>query len=293
LPSGLHVDAGDPREVAKLIREGEETQRLLQLSGLPPTLHVSQIRYFVYAGDAPRVAYSMREVIGQVLTHTLPDSEPALQALYGKYIKSLVNANVLWAVVPCPPAHPGPRDRRRYANDLRITLAYLREALRLRTVKQPAAVALVLTKLDALFGSAAEARAALTDDVLRRGLGPLVSLIETSAHVSDAAVFPVTAFGFGKAVLRDEGDRHGHPGSADEPFGDEPIWLLREGEAAEPYNLDTLFLWSLLLGLLNHADGGAGPEVDAIGRVWRDDLESGDRWLVPIKGGVAMESSGR
>src|SRR5262249_19590288 len=33
LPSGLHVDAGDPREVAQMIREAEETQRLLQLSG--------------------------------------------------------------------------------------------------------------------------------------------------------------------------------------------------------------------------------------------------------------------
>src|SRR5262249_26302056 len=28
-PSGLHVDAGDPREVARMIREAEQTERLL------------------------------------------------------------------------------------------------------------------------------------------------------------------------------------------------------------------------------------------------------------------------
>src|SRR4029450_180705 len=101
-----------------------------------------------------------------------PDSEPRLQARYVDYIKSLVNASVLWVVVPCPPAEPKPSDRRRYANDLRITLAYLREALRLRTLQEPAAVALVLRKTDALFETPGQARAALTDDVLPQALGP-------------------------------------------------------------------------------------------------------------------------
>src|SRR5437660_12461514 len=49
-PSGLHVDVGDPREVAQLIREAEETQRILQASGLPPTLVASQMRYYLYDG---------------------------------------------------------------------------------------------------------------------------------------------------------------------------------------------------------------------------------------------------
>jgi hypothetical protein len=294
LPSGLHLDAADPREVAKMIREAEQAQKLLRRSGLPPTLTPSAIRYCLYDGDAPLVACRLREVVGQVLTHALPDSGPQLQALYADYLHSLVNAHVLWAVVPCPPANPGPADRRRYANDLRITMAYLREALTRRTVGTPAAVALVLTKTDALFESADDARRALTDDVLRRALGPLVDLIEASAHVSDAAAFPVTAFGYGKAVLRDDGgERAGTPaGSADEPFGDEPIWLLREGESAEPDNLGSLFLWSLLLGLLNQPTGrGPRAEVDAIGRLWRDDLEAGHPWLVPLKGGVALETT--
>jgi hypothetical protein len=294
LPSGLHLDASDPREVARMIREAEAAQRLLHQSGLPPTLQVSQTRYCIYQGDQRRVVCRMREVIGQILTHTLPDSEPRLQARYVDYLKNLVNAHVLWTVVPCPPADPDARDRRRYANDLRIAMAYLREALRLRTLKRRAAVALVLSKADVLFDTPGEARAAMTDEVLRSALGPLIQLIEQSSRVSDAAIIPVTAFGFGKAIRREDGgDRHEAPGSAEEPFGDEPIWLLREGESPVPYNLDTLFLWSLLLGLLNQS--GSDPKVeaqfDAICRMLRDDLESGDPWLVPVKGGVALATA--
>jgi hypothetical protein len=287
-PSGLHVDLGDPREVAQMIREAEKTQRILQSSGLPPTLQASQIRYYLYDGEERRVVYKMREVVGQVLTHTLPDSAATQQTDYVEYLKSLVNTHVLWVLVPCPPPNPGPRERRRFANDLRISIAYLREALRLRTLKQPAAVVLVLSKIDTLGKNAEEARARLTDDVLRKALGPLVNLIDQSARVSDAAIIPVTAFGFGNAVLRESaGDRDGAPPeSVDQPFGGEPIWLLRQGVAPQPFNLDTLLLWTLLFGLLNlkRGDVEAEPEIQAICRMLREDLDAGDPWLLSLKG---------
>jgi hypothetical protein len=289
-PSGLHVDVGDPREVAQMIREAEETQRLLQASGLPPTLEASQIRYYLYDGDQRRVVYRMREVIGQVLTHTLPSSEPGQQARYDDYLHTLVNTHVLWAVIPCPPPNPSPRDRRRYANDLRITGAYLREALRLRTLPQPAAVALVLSKIDTLFKDADEARAALPDDTLLGALGPLTHLVETSSHVSDAVILPASAFGFGNAVLHEPkpGREAPHAEGADEgPFGAEPTWLLREGAVPRPFNLDTLVVWTLLFGLLNQ-DGGVGLEADSelggLCRMLREDLLGEERWFVPLKG---------
>jgi hypothetical protein len=277
-----------------MIREAEQTQRLLHQLGLPPTLVASQIRYFLYDGAAPRVAYQMREVIGQVLTHTLPDSTAEQQASYTQYLKSLINTHVLWAVVPCSPPNPSARDRRRYANDLRITLAYLREALRLRPAEKPVAVALVLSKIDLLFRDAAEARASLTGEVLRSCFGPLVHLIEQSTCVSAAAIIPVTAFGFGNAVLREEsaepvGPR---PELEDEPFGPEPIWLLREGVPAQPSNLDTLFIWTLLHGLIEQA-GHAVMEEDtergAICRTLAEDLEAIDPWLLPLEGGLERE----
>src|SRR5712691_498894 len=107
-PSGLHVDVGDPREVARMIREAEETQRMLQASGLPPTLEAAQIRYYLYDGDQQCVVYKMREVIGQILTHTLPDSAAEQQTRYEEYLKSLLNTQALWAVIPCPPPNPSP-----------------------------------------------------------------------------------------------------------------------------------------------------------------------------------------
>jgi hypothetical protein len=292
LPSGLHVDAADPREVAQMIREAEEMQRLLQLSGLPPTLDASQIRYCIYDGDEQRVVYRMREVVGQILTHTLPNSSPEFQARYARYLKNLVNTQVLWVVVPCPPPDPGHRDRRRYANDLRITMAYLREALRLRSRDRPVGVALVLSKIDALFENPEEARAALTDDVLRGALAPLVQLIDKSSHVADAAIFPVTAFGFGNAVLRDEGGpREGVPAEiGDDPFGTEPIWLLREGMSPRPFNLGALFLWTTLLGVLTQQPDGAADdaEIAAVCRKLGEDLDSADPWMVPLKGGIEL-----
>jgi hypothetical protein len=292
--SGLHADAGDPREVAQMIREAEETLRLLHQFGLPPTLKASQVRYYLYDGAAQRVVYQLREVIGQILTHTLPDSGEEQQVLYTEYLKSLVNTHVLWTVIPCPPSDPDARDRRRYANDLRITLAYLREALRLRPQDKPVAVALVLSKIDALFPGVQEARASLTDEVLRTSFGPLIHLVEQSHQVSDAVIVPVTAFGFGNAVLRKDGsEREGAPPeSDDESFGSEPIWLLREDASPQPYNLDTLFIWTLLYGLLNQAGHGIfdrDTELGRIGRTLSEDLEAREPWLLVLKGGIGGE----
>ena len=295
-PSGLHVDAGDPREVAQMIREAEEAERLLHKFGLPPTLKASQIRYNLYDGAVPRVVYQLREVIGQVLTHTLPDSAAEQQARYTEYIRSLVDTHVLWAVVPCPATDPGARDRRRYANDLHITLAYLREALRLRAREHPVAVVLLLSKIDAMFNDADEARRSLTEEVLRNSFGPLVHLIEQSPQVSHSVIIPVSSFGFGNAVLRKEGGpREGaHPESEDEPFGSEPIWLLREGASARPYNLDTLLVWTLLFGLLNEEGPGVLEEDTELGRICRklcQDLDAIEPWFLSLKGKVIREES--
>ena len=79
----------------------------------------------------------------------------------------------------------------------------------------------------------------------------------------------------GKAVLRDDGDRRHGSEHEDEAFDDEPIWLLREGELPAPYNVDALFVWSVLHGLLVQADADpkAKPKIDLVCRMLRDDLE--------------------
>jgi len=227
------------------------------------------------------------------LTHTLPNSATEQQSRYDEYLASLVNTNVLWVVIPCPPPNSSPRDRRRYSNDLRITTAYLREALRLRTSPQPAAVALVLSKIDVLFKDIEEAQAALTDDMLRSALGPLTHLVEKSAHVSDAMILPVTSFGFGNAVLREKGERVKEASEGPEdPFGAEPIWLLKEGTVSSPYNLDTLVIWTLLCGLLNqNVQSGqeSKSEISKLCQMLREDLQSENHWFLSIKGAAEAQ----
>ena len=102
----------------------------------------------------------------------------------------------------------------------------------------------------------------------------------------------MTTFGFGNAILREEGsERQGTvPETEDDPFASEPIWLLREGVSAQPYNLDTLFLWTLLFGLRNQAGPGVLEEDTELGHICRtlcDDLGAIDPWLLPLKDGVA------
>ena len=156
--------------------------------------------------------------------------------------------------------------------------------------QQPVAVALVLSKIDTLFQSEEEARAALTDQVLYQALGPLVDLIETSTQVSQAAIIPVTVFGFGNAVMQENGgQREGTtPETADEPFDAEAVWIIREGADAESYNLDTLFVWTLLNGLRGLAgtdDEAQDTDSRRISKMLAEDLEALGPWILPLKTG--------
>src|SRR5262249_42236674 len=90
------------------------------------------------------------------------------------------------------------------------------------------------------------------------------------------------------------GEREGaHPEPEDDPFGSEPIWLLREGISAQPFNLDTLFTWTLLFGLLNQAGHGILHEDTELGRLCRTVCEDfaaiDDPWLVRLTGGISAE----
>lgn len=296
-PSGLFLDVADPKEVAKAIRESEHTRQVLTEAGLPPTVEASLAQYYLYEGDEQRVRFEIREVIGQILTHTVPDSDEEQQARYNEYMQQLLDTHVLWTVIPCPPANPSGRDNRRYMNDLRITNAYLKEVLRHRSIDDRCAVALVLTKLDTLFPDSDDAYQNLTAEVLRRSLSPLVNTIQVSKKVTDAAIFPVSAFGFGNGVLRErhatdvEGDGQDH---ADfDPFPDEPVWLLREGAMQEPFNLTGLVLWSLMFGMMNQevcvTSNDREPGPASICRQLMDDFRDCPKWYIPVKGRLSEE----
>ena len=96
---------------------------------------------------------------------------------------------------------------------------------------------------------------------------------------------------------RKKDEREGaSPDPNDESFGLEPAWLLREGVSAEPYNLDALFIWTLLYGLLNQAGHGVPEEDTELGRICRtlcDDLNAVDLWLLPLTAGITGGGSGQ
>jgi hypothetical protein len=115
-----------------------------------------------------------------------------------------------------------------------------------------------------------------------------VHLVGKSTHVGDSIILPVTAFGFGNAVLReDAADRNGTQPSVEDPFGAEAIWLLRDGAVPRPFNLDTLVIWTLLLGLLNQDGEQVKPEIAEICQMLREDLIGEERWFLPLKGRLA------
>src|SRR5262249_15045696 len=156
-------------------------------------------------------------------------------------------------VIPAPPRPARPVHEGRFRNDLLLTAAYLRKALQDRGRGRPTAVALVLSKLDALFPAASEAEAAarqqaaraqLTDERLLGLMAPLVTLLRNAGNVTYAAIFPTSAYGFGTNVpegVVGNGDRVSFPA--------EPTYVLRPDAVTQPFNVGPLVLWDVLAGL--------------------------------------------
>ena len=296
LPSGLQVDVEGPWNMAKQIKSSRETVELLRHTGLPATLDRPKNELHLFQGDTKCVTFSFREVIGQILTSTTDDSPSEQKDVYAEYVTDLGRSDVLWVVMPCPPREASFHDLERYNDDLRLSVAYLRESLRLRQNPRTCSVAIALTKLDSLFTSAEEAKSQLEKDHLCEVLRPLVNLIMASKGVGQAAIFPTSAFGFGNAVPRPV-EQTGNGKVAEAPHNGkaavaleqgETEWILRPGASPQPYNLTALVVWSMLRGMLYQdveVDDDQGEHALAqICESLAKDLSSLDGWCVPLKG---------
>src|SRR5207249_1960270 len=86
------------------------------------------------------------------------------------------------------------------------------------------------------------------------------------------------------------------PETAADPFGAEPIWLLKEGALPQPYNLDTLVIWTLFFGLV-HQDTQRGLEgssqIAELTRMLRDDLVTEEHWFLAVKSQLERLAQGR
>jgi hypothetical protein len=286
--SGLELTAADPRVMSRWMLDALETYRDLTRHGLLSTLEPEVTEYHLFEADAPRVILQLREVVGQVLTHTTPDSPDADQARYRTYVENLSQADVLQVVMSCP-AEGTTAEIERYEGDLQLHASFLREALRVRSSPRPCAVALVLTKLDARFANEQEARSVLTDDKLRAALARLVRIATGSEKVGMAGIFPVSAFGFGNAVPAPEAGPGSGPAQGYSPLSQgEPEWLLKPHASPAPFNLTGLVWWTLMAGLLLKPADGTEKELARLANLLADDLQDMEAWFVPLpcRGGV-------
>jgi hypothetical protein len=291
LASGLLLDKDSASKIADDFRKFAVVNEQLRKHGLKPTRVPEEISFRLYEGDDPRCVFETREVVGQILTAT-SESSSEMTRLAAEYLDYLGQSDVYWAMIPCPPANPTGYDRERFERDLKLTSGWLRFALRNRPQRRPVAVAILISKIDARYESEEAARRALTDDVVTKWLSTMVKSALQSPQVVDAAVIPVSGMGFQNAVLKEiEADE-----ALPEELGElddegileatEPVYILKPKHMIQPYNLTTLVVWSLLMGLVNR-EIEEGDQYECMGQVVRkldDDLRDLGGWYIPIKG---------
>lgn len=283
--TGLELTAANPLVMSQWMRDALETYRTLQRAPLGTTLDPVVTKYHLYEADTPRAVLQLREVVGQVLTHATPDSDPKLLERYHTYVGHLNGADVLVVVLSCP-ADSSPAELARFEADMQLYTAFLRLALQERTSPRPCAVILALTKIDGRFDNEQEARQALSDEELRTILGRLVRVAEGSEKVALGAIFPVSAFGFGTAVPHvaplDNGQTPAPAGGQSELSFGEPVWTLKEDTLPMPFNLSGLVWWGLMAGLLLQPASAGGEELSRLAGLLTDDLAAMKAWFVPL-----------
>jgi GTPase SAR1 family protein len=292
LPSKLQIDVDSPVATAKMIKETRATEAGLHLRGLPPTLERERVEFRLFEGDATRAIFHFNEVIGQVLVN--PDGSEQQKKLYAEYVADLSDGDVLWVVVPSPPHEATQEDLVRYEDDLRLASAYLRAAVRLRRTARPCSTAIILTKLDSVFSSEEEAKSQLTDDRLIELLQPLVTMTLASDRTANAAIFPISSFGWQTAIVK-PADTNGQDDDGNAPSAldvgtidhGEREWILKRGVSPRPYGLTKLVVWSLLAGLLYQDVEVADGEEHPLQRACKNlatDVKAVGGWAVPVKG---------
>jgi hypothetical protein len=292
LPSTLQIDPRNSREAVKALVDIHATQSGLKKQGLRQSLLTVVTEHCLVEAEAERAVFKYRDIVGQTLTNIRDDSSAEVVGCYEATMDAMSKADILWVFAPRPPAGGSQEEQDRYSTDIALHASYLGDALRRRGNQHPAVVALVLAKADALFETEQEARAKLTAEFLTRALGKLVNTVRVSQRAVEAAIFPVSAMGFGTAMPREGA---GHPatvvGGGEDPFEHGEVeYILKPGEAMRPFNVAPLVVWSLLAALMQHDAEPAGEGESDMVRVCRmllGDLEALGAWYVPLKGRLA------
>ena len=260
----------------------------------------------LFAGDAQPVNVTKLDVIGQLLTETGSDSESTELDQFHQLIGHFIDGDILQVMIPVLPTEPNDAGRARFEKDLRDATSILHEAL-VKGRKKNRTVCIVPTKLDALFEDAKSAIESLSDQALLAMYEPLVNVIRASNSVTQAAIIPTSAFGFGTELKpAQRSPRLKKPDTSVQPFtaqfsssdeivarrrvrggapqlnrkyhgDDEAIGILK-GELT-PFNIDTLVIYSLLAGIRNLND----PNLATVQCQLAKDLQAVNGWILTVK----------
>lgn len=283
LPSGMEFGVDDPREFNANKKKADEILNLLWTRGLPATEVMESETIDLF--DAERCMVSLRtaDPVGQVFSQTGPDSAPEDQQRFEEQRRVLVRSDVLWFFLPMPPRDGSPGALRYFETQLKSAKTYLRAALR-RPAGRTCSLAIVLSKMDLLAASVEQARQEFDEQDLVEAVQPLVSVARASEAVLHAAILPISAVGFGKALPRlDRTEEAAVPIRGFEE--DEQQYVLVPGVTPEPFNTLPLVVLSMAVGMLSvEVEATRAEELKRLYERLRGDLACLDGWVIPVKG---------
>ncbi len=267
------IDAID--ELNESVAEIEE-----MATGMKSTQNLNEDTLCLLQGSEKRVELRFNEVVGQVL------SEPKqFPDLYDQYCDILSEADAIWCMVPSPPSNPNQAEQEQFNRDVVLSQAHLRQALHQRTNPRPCSVAIIVSKVDAFFRKEQQAKKELTSEFLTTTLEQLVSTVCNDKSVKNAAIFPISAFGFGNAK------EAGKFAKNEFAKNDRHYVLDRENnKVMEPFNVVPLFLWTMVNGMLHHDLSTNDSPLPTVWDSLQSDFQGMDKLYISLKS--ALDSEG-
>ena len=304
LNSGLCLDvldaSGDTISATALNgRMKRLRKRLFDLSpqgqGLVSTVKAEPICYALTDGGVPRIRLNTSEEVGQLISGVDDQSSEDDKQRLRQFQTGIAHADVVAIVLSPPIKESDPSTCPRWLMDKKQYAVNLQEAIRNSNRKTPLSVAVLLNKVDTLCPTEQTAREQLSDDLLCAEVQDLIHVLQRNALIENAALFPVSAFGFGKTEIRakqpretDNGDSGRGPAVWQRTArSEEHAYEVRKGESIDPFNVKTVLLWSLLASMMHRevdcVDGEEIPLATVCGKLMGD-LRDCDGWFVTLKG---------
>jgi hypothetical protein len=282
LPSGLHFQGESPGEVACLLRHLHNRDDLQHQTIRLATTTSRSIDLHLCEGGSMRATLSLEDPVGQLFTGPALRGEKILRMQYEDFCRTSPRADVYWQFLPCVPREYTSEHVKRLRTDICLTVGYLQDALNRREGDQPAALAIIVPRIDVRYPDADTARARFRRELLD-ALATLLRPLTGRPELTEVALFPVSSLGFGTTRAL-ELSKPGPDPFCSVTFG-EPDWRLLPDVDARPFNVVPLAVWTLLAGLRQRVvtDLELSREAVHLCRTLKTDLQSLRGWYFPIK----------